>query len=116
MIISEIIFDGKLIKRYSDAGFFIRQDQTGIDYPEAIDIIDSPYTYTETDIPIEDPESNPDNPDPIEPDPVEPDPITPEPDEPDTDEPDPIEPEPIYDSDDDLLSIYEAYDMLLGGD
>lgn len=43
----------KLIRTYSDAGFQIRQDQTGIVYSEAIDVENSGYTYTETDIPLE---------------------------------------------------------------
>lgn len=43
----------KLIRTYSDAGFQIRQDQTGIVYDEAIDVENSGYTYTETDIPQE---------------------------------------------------------------
>lgn len=43
----------KLIRTYSDAGFQIRQDQTGIVYSEAIDVENSGYTYTETDIPAE---------------------------------------------------------------
>ena len=34
--------------------FKIRQDQTGIEYDEAIDVEGAPYTYTETDIPAED--------------------------------------------------------------
>lgn len=33
--------------------FKIRQDQTGILYDEAIDVENTPYTYTETDIPAE---------------------------------------------------------------
>jgi len=45
----------KLIRTYSDAGFQIRQDQTGIVYDEAIDVENSSYTYTETDIPQEAP-------------------------------------------------------------
>ena len=43
----------KLIRTCSDAGFKIRQDQTGIVYSEAIDVENSGYTYTETDIPAE---------------------------------------------------------------
>lgn len=43
----------KLIRTYSDAGFQIRQDQTGVVYSEAIDVENSGYTYTETDIPQE---------------------------------------------------------------
>ena len=33
--------------------FKIRQDQTGTLYDEAIDVENAPYTYVETDIPIE---------------------------------------------------------------
>ena len=33
--------------------FKIRQDQTGVLYDEAIDVENTPYTYTETDIPAE---------------------------------------------------------------
>ena len=33
--------------------FKVRQDQTGVLYDEAIDIENAPYTYTETDIPID---------------------------------------------------------------
>ena len=33
--------------------FKIRQDQTGTLYDEAIDVENAPYTYTETDIPID---------------------------------------------------------------
>ena len=41
-----------LYKTYSDAGFMIRQMQTGAVYDAAIDIENSGYTYTETDEPI----------------------------------------------------------------
>jgi len=33
--------------------FRIRQDQTGMIYDEAIDVETAPYTYTETDMPVE---------------------------------------------------------------
>ena len=58
MIISEnlTIWGREFVKRYSDSGYYIRQDQTGIDYSEAIDVAESEFTYTETDIPIEDEE------------------------------------------------------------
>lgn len=46
----------ELYRTYSDAGYMIRQDQTGAEYSEAIDVADSPYTYSETDIPAEDDE------------------------------------------------------------
>lgn len=42
-----------LYKTYSDEGFYIRQDQTGAKYAEAIDVEGAPYTYTETDEKIE---------------------------------------------------------------
>ena len=35
-------------KTYSDAGFMIRQDDTGIEYSVAYDPVDSDRTYTET--------------------------------------------------------------------
>lgn len=43
----------KLYRTYSDANFMIRQEQTGIEYTEAIDVENSDYTYTETETPIE---------------------------------------------------------------
>lgn len=43
-----------LIRTYSDRGMMIRQDQTGAEYSEAIDVETMGYTYTETDTPIED--------------------------------------------------------------
>lgn len=52
----EFIINGiTFIKRYSDEGFYILQNETGVKYGEAIDIITTPYTYTETDelIPVE---------------------------------------------------------------
>lgn len=39
----------ELYRTYSDAGYLIRQVETGAEYSEAIDIADAPYTYTETD-------------------------------------------------------------------
>lgn len=51
---------GNLIRTCSDAGMMIRQEETGALYVDAIDPVDHPRTYTETDIPIEDPEG-PDN-------------------------------------------------------
>lgn len=39
----------ELYKTYSDAGYLIRQEQTGAEYSEAIDVDGAPYTYTETD-------------------------------------------------------------------
>ena len=55
MIITEnVTIDGRqFVKTYSDAGLYIRQEQTGAEYSEAIDVSESEYTYTETDKPIE---------------------------------------------------------------
>ena len=46
----------KLYRTYSDAGMMIRQNETGVEYAEAVDVADAPYTYTETETPIETPE------------------------------------------------------------
>jgi hypothetical protein len=46
--------DGVVLNRtYSDAGFYILQNETGIEYSEAVDVEGAPYTYSETDKPIE---------------------------------------------------------------
>ncbi len=42
-----------LYRTYSDKGMHIRQHPTGVEYAEAIDVEGAPYTYTETDRPIE---------------------------------------------------------------
>ena len=39
----------ELYRTYSDAGYLIRQAETGAEYDEAIDIDGTSYTYTETD-------------------------------------------------------------------
>ena len=46
----------KLYRTYSDIGMMIRQNETGVEYAEAIDVEGAPYTYTETETPIETPE------------------------------------------------------------
>ena len=43
----------KLIKHYSDEGKLLLQNETGIEYEEAIDVHPCQYTYVETDKPIE---------------------------------------------------------------
>lgn len=53
MLNTELLNDGTLIKHYSDIGMIILQNETGLIYSEAIDIVPCPYTYTETDQPIE---------------------------------------------------------------
>ena len=45
--------DGVVLNRtFSDADFYIVQNETGIKYSEAVDVEGAPYTYTETDEPI----------------------------------------------------------------
>lgn len=47
--------DGReLIRRYSDSNKYIRNDQTSGKYTEAIDLVSSGYSYTETDEEIPD--------------------------------------------------------------
>ena len=42
-----------LYRTFSDEGMVILQNETGVEYDEAIDVEDAPYTYSETDKPIE---------------------------------------------------------------
>lgn len=49
MIVTEQYGDD-FIRTYSDSGFKIIQDNTGIEYDEAIDPISENRTYTESDI------------------------------------------------------------------
>lgn len=53
MVVTELLNDETLIRHYSDSGMMLLQNETGITYEEAIDIVPCPYTYTETDQPIE---------------------------------------------------------------
>ena len=57
MIITEYFrtrSDGVVLNRtYSDAERMILQNETGIKYCEAVDVEGTPYTYTETDTPIQ---------------------------------------------------------------
>lgn len=43
----------KLYRNYSDSGLKIVQNETGVTYDEAIDVENAPYTYSESDEPIE---------------------------------------------------------------
>ena len=43
----------KLYRTYSDARMIIRQNETGVEYAEAIDVESASYAYTETETPIE---------------------------------------------------------------
>lgn len=57
MIVTEYFMtrkDGVVLNRtYSDEGFYILQNETGIEYSEAVDVEGAPYTYSETDKLIE---------------------------------------------------------------
>ena len=50
MIQTEYIQDGTLIRHFSDSGKMLLQNETGIMYPDPVDIVPCPYTYTETDV------------------------------------------------------------------
>lgn len=52
MIKTETLADGR-VRTYSDAGFRIRQIETGIIYDNAVDVLPCRYTYEETDNPVE---------------------------------------------------------------
>lgn len=41
-----------LYRTYSDESMYILQNETGIEYDEAIDVENAPYTYSETNKPI----------------------------------------------------------------
>ena len=43
-----------LYRTYSDTGYLIKQEQTGIEYEDAIDVDGSSYTYSETTTKIQD--------------------------------------------------------------
>ena len=53
MIKTEFLNDGTLIKHYSDAGYMLLQNETGIKYADPVDVVPCRYTYTETDELIE---------------------------------------------------------------
>lgn len=59
MLQHETIEDGKRIRHWSDANFMILQQETGIMYIDAVDVLPCRYTYSETDVPIEDEEIEP---------------------------------------------------------
>ena len=51
MIIEELT-NGR-VRHYSNKGLMIRQIETGALYEDAMDVIPCPYTYEETDTPID---------------------------------------------------------------
>ena len=52
MIISEQI-ESNRIRHYSDSGFRILQNETGVVYDDAVDVLPCRYTYSETEERIE---------------------------------------------------------------
>ncbi len=48
MILTEYLNDGTLIKHYSNQGYLLLQNETGIKYADPIDVVPCRYTYTET--------------------------------------------------------------------
>ena len=47
MIVEEALTNN-LVKHYSDNGKYILQNETGIEYAEAVDVMPCRYTYSET--------------------------------------------------------------------
>ena len=56
MIKTEMLRNDTLIKHYSDLGVMLKQEETGMLYADPVEIYPCPFTYTETDIPIEEEE------------------------------------------------------------
>ena len=53
MVKEEYIENGQRIHHWGDSGLKIRQNETGIVYDDAVDVVPCRYTYTETDEPVE---------------------------------------------------------------
>lgn len=53
MIQLELLNDGTLVKHYSDKGVMLLQKETGLLYSDPVDVYPCPYTYEETDEPID---------------------------------------------------------------
>lgn len=53
MIVEQILQEENRVRHYSDMSVKIKQVETGIRYDDAVDIVPCPYTYEETDIPID---------------------------------------------------------------
>ena len=49
MIVTEHLNDGALIRHHSDKNLLLLQNETGVKYADAIDVVPCRYTYTETD-------------------------------------------------------------------
>jgi len=54
MLLTEYPHNGRIdrIRHYSDSGLKIRQNETGVEYDEAVDIYPCKYTYEETNNPV----------------------------------------------------------------
>lgn len=50
MIKTELLNEGTLIKHFSDSGYMLLQNETGVMYSNPIDVVPCRYTYSETDI------------------------------------------------------------------
>jgi hypothetical protein len=58
MIKTEYLNDNTLIKHYSDKGVMLLQVETGVMYSDPVDAVPCRYTYEETDVLIENGESD----------------------------------------------------------
>lgn len=62
MIVKEFYLTRKdgvnLYRTYSDSNFYLIQNETGVEYSEAIDVEGAPYTYSESDRLVEEIEEN----------------------------------------------------------
>lgn len=56
MIVEEILTNN-LVKHYSDNCKYILQNETGIEYAEAVDVLPCRYTYSETEKDIDSPDN-----------------------------------------------------------
>ena len=53
MIQTTYLKNNTLVQHYSDAGFLLLQNETGIKYADPVDLVPCRYTYTETNEPID---------------------------------------------------------------
>jgi hypothetical protein len=53
MIKTEYLNNNTLIRHYSDKGVLLLQQETGVKYADPVDVVPCPYTYVETDEPID---------------------------------------------------------------
>ena len=53
MVNSELLENGTRVRHWSDAGYKLRQEETGLLYEDAVDTVPCRYTYTETEEPLD---------------------------------------------------------------